>query len=260
MEEARARQRSAARSRQLVEKELELTRPLLKTGAVSEVEIFRLERDYARAEGEQEQAEAEVAQRQSGVEEARAKIEEIRHQARNQWRSELGQAASELQGLEESAVALVDIVKGTRLRSPVSGTVQRVLYNTPGAVVGKGDPVVEIVPDDDQLVVEAKIAPRDIAFLKPGLPATIKLHAYDFAIYGGVQARLEHISADSIVDRNEKVYYLVRASTDTEKLADHLEVMPGMTAQLDIITGDRTVLSYLLKPILRAQANAFGER
>lgn len=137
---------------------------------------------------------------------------------------------------------------------------QRILYNTPGSVVGSGDAVIEIVPSDDRLLVEAKIAPRDIAFLRPGLPATIKLSAYDFAIYGGIAARVQHISADTLTDERDNTYYLVRAITDKRALSDSLAVIPGMTAQLDIITGKRTVLSYLLKPILRAKANALGER
>lgn len=258
--EAQAKKRSAGQSRRLVAKELNVTRPLLESGAVSEVEVLRLERDLSSARGELEQARAEVEQRKSAVDEARSDIDETRHKARNRWRSQLSEASSERQSLEESVVALADRVKATTLRAPVSGTVQRVLYNTSGGFVARGDPVVEIVPEDDRLVVEAKIAPRDIAFLKPGLPTSIKLNAYDFSIYGGVKARLEHISADTITDDQDRTYYEVRASTDAQNLSEELAIIPGMTAQVDITTGKRTVLQYLLKPILRAKANALGER
>ena len=124
----------------------------------------------------------------------------------------------------------------------------------------QGHAVLEIVPSDDRLVVEANIAPKDIAFLRPGLPATIKLHAYDFSIYGGMSATLQHISADSITDDRDNTYYLVRAVTTDSEFARRLAVIPGMTVQLDIMTGKRTVLDYLLKPILRAKGNALSER
>ncbi|WP_417607466.1 HlyD family type I secretion periplasmic adaptor subunit [Oceanimonas baumannii] len=260
LEQVNAKKRAARQAVGLSSRELSATRPLLDTGAVSPVEILHLERDLAAASGELRQAEAEVGRQQAAIEEAEARIAEIEHAARNRWRSELSDASAELASLREGAVALADRVKSSELYSPVNGTVQRVLYKTPGGVVAQGDPVIEIVPADDRLLVEAKIAPRDIAFLRPGLPAMIKLHAYDFSIYGGIPARVELISPDTITDQRDNTYYLVRAITDEKALSDALEVIPGMTAQLDIITGERTVLSYLLKPILRAKANALGER
>ncbi len=260
LQEAQAKMRAARQAVRLSAQELKVTRPLLESGAVSEVDLLRLERDLAAASGELRRAEAETERQRAAVEEAEARIGEARHAARNRWRTELSDATAELSGLKEGAVALADRVKASELRAPVSGTVQRVLYNTTGGVIGQGDAVVEIVPADDRLLVEAKIAPRDIAFLRPGLPAMIKLHAYDFSIYGGIPARVQHISADTITDKRDNTYYLVRAITDEKALSDALSVMPGMTAQLDIITGERTVLSYLLKPILRAKANALGER
>jgi len=260
LQEVKARLNAARQAVRLSAQELNVTRPLLTSGAVSEVELLRLERDLAQAVGERQRAEADMKRQQAAVEEAEARIGEVRHSARNRWRTELSDAAAELNALKEGSVALADRVRSTDLRAPVAGTVQRILYNTPGSVIGPGDEVIEIVPSDDRLLIEARIAPRDIAFLRPGLPATIKLYAYDFAIYGGIPAQVQHISADTITDHRDNTYYLVRAVTDQPELSDSLEVMPGMTAQLDIITGERTVLSYLLKPILRAKANALGER
>jgi len=260
LQESQAKTRAARQAVYLSSKELNVTRPLLASGAVSEVDLLRLERDLAAASGDLRRAEAETERQRAAVEEAEARIGEVRHGVRNRWRTELSDATAELSGLKEGAVALADRVKASELRAPVSGTVQRVLYNTTGGVIAQGDAVIEIVPADDRLLVEAKVAPRDIAFLRPGLPAMIKLHAYDFSIYGGVPARVQHISADTITDQKDNTYYLVRAITDEKALSDQLAVMPGMTAQLDIITGERTVLSYLLKPILRAKANALGER
>jgi adhesin transport system membrane fusion protein len=260
LNEVEARLQAARQAVRLSRQELKVTRPLLASGAVSEVELLRLERDLSQANGEQSRAEADLERQQAAVEEAKARMAEAVHSARNRWRTELSEASSELNALEEGSIALADRVRSADLVAPVAGTVQRVLYNTPGSVIAPGDAIIEIVPADDRLLVEAKIAPRDIAFLRPGLPATIKLHAYDFAIYGGISARVQHISADTITDERDNTYYLVRAITEARALSDSLDVMPGMTAQLDIITGERTVLSYLLKPILRAKANALGER
>lgn len=260
LDEVQAKVRAARQAVRLSSQELRVTRPLLASGAVSKVELLRLERDLAAASGELQRAQADVERQKAAIEESEARIAEVGHTARNRWRTELSDTSAELNGLKEGAVALADRVKSAELRSPVSGTVQRVLYSTEGAVVGPGDAVVEIVPADDRLLVEAKIAPRDIAFLRPGLPAMIKLHAYDFSVYGGIEAEVQHISADTITDKRDNTYYLVRAITHEKALSEALEVMPGMTAQLDIITGERTVLSYLLKPILRAKDNAMGER
>lgn len=260
LREAQARLNAAERTHRLANQELQVTLPLLRSGAVSEVDILRLRRDQAAAEGEHNQAAARVQQLLASVQEAEARLAEVELATRNQWRSELSEATAQLNSLDKNVDGLADRVKFAEIRSPVNGTVQRVLHNTLGGVVQPGHAVVEIVPGDDRLLVEARISPRDIAFLRPGLPATIKLHAYDFAIYGGLSATVQHISADTITDERDNTYYLVRAvTTDTED-AQRLEVIPGMTAQLDIMTGKKSILSYLLKPLLRARANALSER
>ena len=219
-----------------------------------------MERDEASANGERRQAEAKLRQIEASIQEAAARISEVELGMRNQWRSELSEATSTRSSLSKNVDGLADRVKFSEIRSPVNGTVQRILYNTIGGVVQQGHAVLEIVPSDDRLVVEANIAPKDIAFLRPGLPATIKLHAYDFSIYGGMSASLQHISADSITDDRDNTYYLVRAVTTDNEFAQRFAVIPGMTVQLDIMTGKRTVLDYLLKPILRAKGNALSER
>ncbi len=257
--EGRARLNTARQTHGMTASELARTRPLLQSGAISEVEVLRLERDVASARGELNQASARLEQLQAAVEEAERRVSETRHSARNKWRAELTEATSQLASLQQSQQGLVDRVKFAEIRSPVNGTVQRVLVNTVGGVVQPGNAVVEIVPADEQLVVEARIAPRDIAFLRPNLPAMIKFHAYDFAIYGGMQAQLQHISADTITDERDNTYYLIRVvSTDTD--ADKFKIIPGMTTQVDIMTGKKTILAYIMKPLLRAKANALTER
>lgn len=260
LSEVEARVSAAEQSYSMSTQELQATQPLLASGAVSEIEILRLQRDQAAANGERLQAAARARQVKASIQEAESRLEEVGSTARTQWRAELSEASSQLNSLEKSVAGLEDKVKLSEIRSPVNGTVQRVLLNTIGGVVQPGNAVVEIVPSDDRLLVEAKIAPKDIAFLRPGLPATIKLHAYDFSVYGGVSAMIEHISADTITDERDNTFYLVRAVTTDNDSAKHFSVIPGMTAQLDIMTGKKSILSYLLKPLLRAKANALSER
>jgi adhesin transport system membrane fusion protein len=158
-------------------------------------------------------------------------------------------------------VALADKVDKSQVKSPVRGRVQRLLANTVGGVVSPGRDIVEIVPLDDALVLEAKIQPRDIAFIHPGQAATVKFSAYDFAIYGGMEAVVENISPDTVTnERGDQTYYVVRVRTTQPQLNDKMPILPGMTAEVDVLTGQKTVMSYLLKPVLRAHERALSER
>lgn len=263
LNEAISRRDTASRELGLASQELNMTRPLLQSGAVSEVEILRLQREVSAASGERRQAAAQVTRLESAIQEAEGELREVDSQARTEWRQELTATLGELAALNESSSGLQDRVRLAEIRSPVDGVVQRLTFNTLGGVVQPGQEVVEIVPTDDALVVEARIAPQDIAFLRPGLPATIKLTAYDFAIYGGLEAELEHISASTTTNEEGDTFYRVRVRTRDsadEVVVEDLDVIPGMTAQVDILTGKRTVMQFLLKPVLRAWGNALGER
>lgn len=259
--EARARRDSAARSLELSQQELSKTRPLLATGAVSEVDVLRLERDVTRARGEMEQAGAQIARTQAAIGEAARKIQETDLSFRNEARKELSEVLGKLNALNEGAVALADKVDKSQVKSPVRGRVQRLLANTVGGVVTPGKDIVEIVPLDDALVLEAKIQPRDIAFIHPGQQATVKFTAYDFAIYGGLDAVVENISPDTVTDeRGQNTFYVVRVRTKQTNFSDKMPIMPGMTAEVDVLTGKKTVMSYLLKPVLKAHSHALRER
>ena len=180
---------------------------------------------------------------------------------------ELSEARADQSVVSASNVALSDRLERTTVRAPVAGTIKQVKVTTVGGVVQPGMDLIEIVPRDDTLLVEARVRPRDIAFLRPGLDAMVKLSAYDFSIYGGLAGKVEHVSADAIVDDRPGVapesYYLVRVRTSQVSRGAgkrHLKVIPGMQATVDIRTGRRTVLQYLLKPVLRAKENALRER
>lgn len=257
----RAKREQAAQSYSLTARELEMTRPLAKTGAVSDVELLRLERDVARYRGERDSASSDIPRLESAVLEANRKIQEVELTFRNLARSELSETNAKLNSLSEGSTALEDRVKQTEIRSPVNGTVKQLKVNTVGGVVQPGKDVIELVPSDDALLLEARVLPRDIAFLRPGQKALVKFTAYDFAVYGGLEATLEQIGADSVVDEKGNAYFLVRVRTLSSTIgAQHLPIIPGMVAEVDILTGKKSVLSYLMKPILRAKAKAMTER
>jgi len=257
----KARREQAAQSFTLTAKELELTRPLVKTGAVSDVELLRLERDVARYRGERDSASSDIPRIESSIAEANRKIQEVELTFRNIARSELSETNAKLSALSEGSTALVDRVKQTDIRSPVNGTVKQLRVNTVGGVVQPGKDLIEIVPSDDALLLEARVQPRDIAFLRPGQKALVKFTAYDFSTYGGLEATLEHISADTVVDEKGNAFFLVRVRTASTDLGPtRLPIIPGMVAEVDILTGKKTVLHYLMKPILRAKSSALTER
>lgn len=258
--EMKARKSSAERQVEYGQQELAKTKPLLATGAVSEVDILRLERDLSRARGDAEQAGAQIARVQAAIVEAQRKIQETELTFRNEARKELADVMGKLNALNEGAVALADRVDKAQVKSPVRGRVQRLLANTVGGVVQPGKDIVEIVPLDDNLVLEARVQPKDIAFIRPGQDAMVKFTAYDFSIYGGLAAKVENISPDTVVDERGNAFYLVRVRTTQPNFNDKMPVIAGMTAEVDVLTGNKTVLSYLLKPVLKAKAYALRER
>lgn len=261
LNEATARRTQAAQGYDLTSKELAVTKPLINSGAVSEVELLRLERDVSRYRGERDQASAQITRSQSAISEAQRKIEEVGLSFRNDAAKELSEITGKLNGLAEGSVALSDRVKQSSIRSPVKGTVKRLLVNTVGGVVQPGKDMIEIVPLEDALLLEARVVPRDIAFLRPGLPAMVKFTAYDFSIYGGLEGTVEQIGADTVTDEKGNAFYMVRVRTNKPGFGDaNLPIIPGMVAEVDILTGKKSVLAYLLKPVLRAKSVAMTER
>jgi membrane fusion protein, adhesin transport system len=257
----RARREQAAQSYSLTARELEMTRPLTKSGAVSDVELLRLERDVARYRGERDSASSDIPRIESSIAEASRKVQEIDLTFRNTARSELSETNAKLNALSEGSTALEDRVKQTEIRSPVNGTVKQLKVNTVGGVVQAGKDVIEVVPSDDVLVLEARVLPRDIAFLRPGQKALVKFTAYDFATYGGLEATLEQIGADTVIDDKGNAFFVVKVRTLSNNIGvQQFPIIPGMVAEVDILTGKKSVLSYLLKPILRAQSRALTER
>lgn len=255
--------RESDRTFKLLKKEIDMTKPLVAQGAVSEVEILRLDREASAMQGEMSGIRLSIPRTRSKIVEARKVIEEEKMNFANTAKKELTEAQVELEGLSASAPALADRLDRTSVRSPVHGTVKQILVNTVGGVVQPGMSLIAIVPLEDSLLVETQIKPSDIAFLRPKQQAIVKFTAYDFTIYGGLEAKLELISADSITDEKGDSHYLVRVRTEKNYLEGRngqLPIIPGMVATVDIITGKKTILSYLLKPVLRAREMALRER
>jgi adhesin transport system membrane fusion protein len=258
--ELTAKREQAAKAYDLTAKELAATKPLLAAGAVSDVEILRLERDVAKYRGERDMASAQISRVSSAVAEYTRKVQEVELTFRNEARKDLSDTMGKLNSLTQSSVGLSDKVTRSVIRSPVKGVVKRLMVNTVGGVVQAGKDVIEIVPLEDNLLVEARVQPKDIAFLRPGLKATVKVSAYDFVIYGGLDGTLETIGADTVIDEKGNAFYTVKIKTTQSSLGKNMPIMPGMVVEVDILTGEKSVLSYLLKPVLRAKSRALSER
>lgn len=250
------------RSLELITKEVNLMRPLVNQGVASEVDLLRMQRDQNEVLSKLKDVESSIPQLRSVITEYRAKRVEAKEDFMNQAQEELNDVLAEKAQLEESKIALADRVKRTDVKSPVHGTIKQLFVNTIGGVVQPGSDIVEIVPDDDTLVLETKISPADIGFLYPGLLAKVKFTAYDFAIYGGLDAKVISLSADTITDEEGNSFYLAKIETVRNHLGseqDPLYLLPGMTANVDIIVGKHTVLDYILKPIIKAKDLALRE-
>ena len=245
---------------ELARQELALVEPLVRNGAASQQELLASRRSVAQLEAELEDVELSIPRIRSQIEEATTTIEQELSAFRAKAQQELSQVRIEAERLRQDLLAGQDREQRTDIRSPVRGTVNKILINTIGGVVKPGDPVAEIVPLEDSLLVEARIRPADRAQLYPGLEAVVKVSAYDFSIHGGLDAQLLDISADTILDEEGQPYFRVRLTTQDTSLGDDKPIIPGMTATVDIITGEKTVLQYLLKPIIKARDNALTER
>ncbi len=261
--ELKSKLNELTRTAGLLQKELSMTRPLVAQGAVSEVEVLRLQRQSSEMSGNIEATRLAIPKAESKIAEAKKALEEEQLNFHNTARAELNEAYTKLESVSASSVALADRLERTAVRSPVRGTINQIKVNTVGGTIQPGMDLVEIVPLEDTLLVEARIKPSDIAFLRPNQQAKVKFTAYDFTIYGGLEANLEQISADSITDKQGNDYYLVRLRTRQNYLGTKdrpLPIIPGMVVSVDILTGKKTILSYLLKPVLRAKHMALRER
>ena len=271
-EEMQAKSNLLKRRDKLISEEFYLARDLAEEGAVSRVELLRIERQVSDVKGEVSMVGESLERIDAQQQETLQRVDETKLSFINKSRVELNEVLAKLNELNAGESALDDRVDRTRVRSPVHGIVKTIMVNTEGGVVQPGMNMMEIVPVDDTLKVEARIRPEDIGFLHPGQKAVVRFTAYDFTIYGGLDGELTHISADTITDEKGESFYLAHIQTQRNSLDEDSQdkelntagnskpVIPGMVASVDIMTGKKTLLTYLLKPVLRAKQLAFTER
>lgn len=252
------------RSYDFANKELTLTRPLAEKNIIPAVELLKLERNVNDILGELSAVKLLRPQTTSSLNEAILQRRETALKYRTDTRAELNKMQAELSRMSEAQVGVQDKLEKALIVSPVVGTIKTIHINTLGGVVASGQALIEIVPSEDKLLIEAKIKPQDIAFLHPGLPAIVKITAYDFAKYGGLAGNVEHISADTTQDEKGNSFYIIRVRTDSSSIIKkdktELPIIPGMMTTVDVITGKRTVLEYILNPVLRAKQSALREQ
>ena len=246
------------------QKQYDLLKPLGEKKLVAETEILKVQRDLVDLQGQLKVYVESLDRLQAAIKEATLQVNDLGLQLRQQALTDKGQALSELSVVDETIRGASDRVKHTDIRSPVDGIVNTLEVNTIGAYVDAGKVIAGVVPTADNLLIEAKISPRDVAFVRVGQPAVIKISAYDFSIFGALDGTVVNVSADSLVDKDKnETYYVVRIKTDKSELerdGKRNPIIPGMVASAEIITGRKAILTYLMKPINKARSEALTER
>ena len=257
--EANSNKKYTGKSLILAKKELDATKPLLKDRAVSEVEVLKLESSY-------NELKSKYASILIDTKVLTSQRDEKLLAYRNETQEELSEVIGNIKIITPSQVGAEDRVSRAIIRSPIDGIVQRIISATVGSVVEAGEDIIEILPLEDTLLIEAKVKPTDIGFIEEGQKATVKFSAFDFTIYGGLEGELIHISPDAIVEKNgntTETFYLIKVKTNKNYLGSinkPLKIIPGMESEVDILTGKKTILSFLLKPVLRAKYTSLRER
>lgn len=264
LDEAAANSERLTKNLAVSDEEAKLVRSMVKKGLMARTEQIRVEREQTELNGQLNLSGETVKKIRSTITEAQLQVEELGLQLQQEALDELTQALAELSVVDETIRGATDKVARTDIRSPVDGIVNTLELNTVGAFVQPGSVVAGIVPTSETLLVEARVSPRDVAFIRPDQEALIKVTAYDFSIFGGIEGKVSNITADSLVDeKTGEPFYQVRVATDKSTLerdGKAYSIIPGMICSVDIKTGRKTILSYLLKPINKARQEAMSER
>ncbi len=263
LSEARSTMYSMKASLKLINREVSMTQPMVAKGVRSRIDFLKLQREANEVKEKYDSARLSIPRLKSAIKEVKSTITETTLIARSEARQQLNAALSELKGYKASSTALEDQVTRTLVTAPMSGIIQKMFIHTVGGVIQPGADILEIVPTDSVLMVSISIKPSDIAFIYFGQKAIVKFTAYDFAIYGGLEGEVVLISPDTAKDENGETFYQVRIKTNKNYLIrdnKKLKIIPGMTVTADIITGRKTILDYILKPILKTKQYTFTER
>lgn len=261
--EAQGRIIEQKRALSLIKEEVAITEPMVAQGIKPKVEFLKLQREMSDISERYNALLASIPQLNAAMNQISSKIRETQSEFRMKAQQDLNSAQTEYNRVGVESSAFADQVTRTSIKSPISGIVQKLYVNTVGGVIKPGDDLVEIVPTEGGLLIEAKIKPADIAFIYPGQNATVKVTAYDYSIYGSLQGKVVTISPDTVTDKNENMYYIVKIKTNKKFLGSEekpLKILPGMMVNVDIVTGKKTILQYILKPILKTKQYTFTER
>ncbi len=263
LDEAQSQMKHLRSSSRMIKEEVTMTQPMVAKGVRSKIDFLKLQREANEIESKYDATRGSIPRLRSAIQEVKNSIDEARYTFKSDAKVKRNEAISELRALRENSTALKDQVSRTVVKSPMKGIVQRLFVHTLGGVIKPGADIMEIVPSDQNLLVEVKIKPADIAFIYFGQKAIVKFSAYDFSIYGGLDGKVVLISADTEKDEKDNVYYTVQIQTKKNHLLrnnEQLKIIPGMTVNVDIITGQKSVLDYILKPILKTKQYTFTER
>jgi adhesin transport system membrane fusion protein len=264
LEEEKARLNQAQAQYGLSQKEVNMVEPLVKEQLISKREILRLERDAANLKGEIEKSQASLPKLQAALDQANIELKQVGIKFKNEDQEILRDVKIKLSEEKGQLSESQDRLSRNEIRAPMNGIVKDIKLKTSGGVIRPGETILEIVPVDDTLLVEAMVLPSDVAFLHPGQDATVKITSYDYAVYGTLKGKVIEISPDAVHDQEQrKDFFRVKVVTDKNYLeyrGKQLPITPGMPADVDILTGDRTFLQYLLKPIIKGSQESFTER
>lgn len=263
LKEAQAKIHNLQKSLEFVSEEIAMTAPMVVDGIKSKVDFLKLKREANQIENDIKSLQLSLPRIQYSIEEYREKRIEAQQLFINDTRKELSEVNAEIARLQAQQIEFKDKVDRTMVKSPVNGIVQKLFIHTLGGVVKPGADLVEVVPTSEKLYLEVKIKPSDIAFIHPGAEAMVKVSAYDFAIHGGLIGNVINISPDTITDKKDNTFYLIHIATKKNYLGteEHpLKIIPGMTVSVDIVTGKKTIMQYILKPILKSKQYVFSER
>lgn len=262
IQEENSAKRSYEKSLELKQQEHEMLSNLKKSGSVSPKELLDIKSTIAELESQIEQSLSKIEQKQTQKDSISKKVAELRVAFKKEAYGQYNKMKSELSALLKENISVSDKVDRTLIYSPVHGVVHQVLTYTQGGVIKPGETLLEITPMDEKLIVEAKIHPKDIGFITPGMKAFVKVTTYDFSLFGGLDGKVKHISPDVVMEQDQ-AYFVVKIETEKaylERQGKKYPIIPGMSAQVDILTGEKTVLQYLMKPIFKAKQQALTER
>lgn len=263
LSEAKSRKDHLKQSLNMINEEVRMTGPMVEKGVRSKVDYLKLQREANEAEAAYQSTLLSIPRLESVIQETSRSIEEARSSFRSEAQTQYNEVLSQYNTMQADKTALTDQVDRTTVRAPMDGIIQSLFIHTVGGVVKPGDDLIEIVPKGEKLVVDVKIKPSDIAFIYPGQRAVVKLSAYDFSVYGALEGKVTLISADTVADRKEETYYTVRIETNKSYVQHNgkrLAILPGMTLSADIITGQKSILDYIMKPILKTKQHMLSER